>query len=190
MINKYPDTLMAQKSDGTADYILMDRATHELAVIHHQHRMVHSGITFRYSDAVTIASAGTQDYLVTTPNTTKWCHFNFTVDGTAVTTLSVYEGSDKTGTTSQTLWNANRNSGTTATATVHKGTSGGTTDGTLMINYSSGTATNQSRSPANLESSEEWILKQNTKYIFRTTSGTAGNLCNIYLSWYEMVSLT
>jgi len=187
--DRIPVALQARKTDGTFDYPLMDRTSHELGIIHHQHRMVHSGVTFRYSDAVTLGSGTSQDYLITTPNSTMWSHFNFEVDGTAVTTLNIYEGSDKTGTTLQTLWNANRNSATTATTTVHKGTSGGTTDGTLMVNYSSGTATNQSRSPASLESSEEWVLKQNTKYILRITSGTAGNLCNVYLSWYELVSL-
>lgn len=35
------------------------------------------------------------------------------------------------------------------------------------------------------DENEEIILKQNTKYILRVTSGTNGNLTNLYLSWYE-----
>lgn len=33
--------------------------------------------------------------------------------------------------------------------------------------------------------SNEVILKQNSKYLIRFTSGTADNLCNLLLEWYE-----
>jgi len=29
------------------------------------------------------------------------------------------------------------------------------------------------------------FMKQNTKYLIRITSGTAGNLTNLALTWYE-----
>lgn len=167
---------------------LIDDVSVKSIQIPHEHAEIHEGDTFRYSDALTLGSAGTQDYLITTPNTTRWAHFTFEADGTAVTTITLYEGSDKTGTTPQTVFNANRNSTSAATVTVHKGTSGGTTDGTAIVNYSSGTATNQSRSSSTRSHDVEIILKQNTKYILRLTSGTAGNLCNVTLNWYEHVN--
>lgn len=168
---------------------LVDDYSSEIISIPHDHHEIHDSSTYRYADAVTLASGASQDYLITTPNSTKWPHMTFIVDGTAVTTFTLFEASDKTGTTPQTVWNANRNSTNIATTTVHKGTSGGTTDGTALVIYSSGTATgSNANNPSIVSHNTEIILKQNTKYILRITSGTTGNLCNLFLDWYESIS--
>ena len=177
--------LCARNGDDNFQKMSIDNTTGDFTVISREHHEVHEGSSFRYFDSVTLGSAGTQVYLITTPNTTKWAHFTFTIDGTAVTSFDIYEGADRTGTTLQTVFNANRNSIKTATIAVHKDISAGTTDGTVFIKYASGTASNQSRSSSSAEFNSEWILKQNTKYLIRITSGTAGNLCNIMLNWYE-----
>lgn len=182
--------VLGRTGETTYQVPLIDVITHKLIAIDEVHNEIHDGDTFRYFDAVTINSGSSQDYLITTPNTKKWAHFLFLVDGTAITTISLYEATDKTGTTGQTIFNANRNSSTTATVTVDKGTSGGTTDGTLLFTYSSGTATGSVGKTGADTHNDEWILKQNTKYILRIASGTAGNLCNLSLSWYEHESLT
>lgn len=103
----------------------------------------------------------------------------------AITQVQIYEGSDKIGTTPQTVFNSDRNSATAATVTIHKGTSGGSTDGTLIWQRKSGSATQQSRSGMEASRNAEKTLKQNTKYIIRITSGTADNLTNLQLEWYE-----
>jgi len=36
----------------------------------------------------------------------------------------------------------------------------------------------------------EKVLKQGTKYLIRITSGTASNLTNVQLDWYEHVNKT
>jgi hypothetical protein len=153
------------------------------------HFKVHSGDHFMYTDSVEIASGGTQDYLITTPNTTKWAHMTFYLDGSAITQFQLYEGSDKTGTTGQTVGNSNRNSLTIATITIHKGTSGGTTDGSLLHSYKGGSATNQAKDSTDTGNGEKIILKQNTKYSLRITSGTNANLTNVRLEWYEHTNL-
>ncbi|NTU69325.1 hypothetical protein HGB13_00635 [bacterium] len=162
-----------------------DTSTGSVSVIDYPHHEIHAGDHFLYADCLTLASAGTQDYLITTPNTTKWSHLSWEVDGSAITAVDVYEGSDKSGTTLQTIVNNNRNSTKTSGNTIHKGTSGGTTDGTKIWCHKSGSVTNQSRSGASSEQSSEIILKQNTKYIIRITSGTNDNLVNLNLGWYE-----
>lgn len=163
----------------------IDTTAQAVMTIDNHHHEIHEGDAYFYYDSVTLGSAATQDYLLTTPNTAKWAHMVFSVDGTAVTTCRLYEASDRTGTTLQTVWNNNRNSVNTAAVTVRKGTSGGTTDGTLMKTYSSGTSQGSTKTPTHLGFGSEIILKQNTKYILRVTSGTAGNLCNVVLNWYE-----
>ncbi|RPJ22814.1 MAG: hypothetical protein EHM26_00920 [Desulfobacteraceae bacterium] len=99
--------------------------------------------------------------------------------------MQLYEGSNKTGVSAQTLLNSDRNSSTVATLTVHKGTTGGSTDGTLIWQMKSGLATGQSRAGMIANRNDEIILKQNTKYIIRITSGTVGNLTNLQMEWYE-----
>lgn len=164
-------------------------------VISSSHRYIHDGEVFRYHDSVTLGSGSSQDYLFTTPDSFPYAHLIFQMDGTAVTSFYLYEATDKTGTTLQTIFNANRNSANSSVMTLHKGISGGTTDGTMLVNYSAGTSSGgggggSSKTPAAFNYDAEWILKRNTKYIFRATSGTAGNLCNIVLEWYEHASGT
>lgn len=167
----------------------LDKVTNSLMIVDYEHHEIHSGDHYFYSDSVELGSAATQVYMFTTPNTTKWCHFIFSATGSAITQIQLYEGADRTGTTLQTVFNNNRNSLNTAGMTVHKGTSGGTTDGTLIFQMKSGSSAGASRSPSVSERGNEVILKQNTKYILIITSGTASNLTNLQLEWYEHTSL-
>ena len=164
----------------------IDPASQCMAVIDSPHHEIHAGRLFSYSDAVTLGNGVSQDYVIVTPATGPACHLEIAADGVGVTSFSLYEGTDKTPTTLQAPWNRNRLSSTVNTTLVYKGDSAGTTDGTLLSTYSSGTATNQSRSASNVDFSHEVILKMNTKYIFRVTSGTAANLCNVQFDWYEL----
>lgn len=178
-----------RSSDSTAQPARIDKATNALEVIEYQHHEIHDGDHYFYGDSLTLASAATQDYLITVPNTAKWPHILFDLDGLGITQFDLYEGSDKTGTTSQTARNNNRNSGNTAGMTIHKGTSGGTTDGTLIRSYKSGSTSAIAKSLSLARSDEEYILKQNTKYILRVTSGSNDNLINIKMVWYEHTSI-
>lgn len=169
--------------------LLSDSTTNAIITIDEPHAQIHDGDTYRYSDSVTLNNGSSQDYLLTTP-ASPTIHFTLQADGTAITSFFMYEATDKTGTTGQTIYNANRTSANASSMTIKKGTSGGTTDGTLIAQYASGAAQGQSKNPSNVDHSEEWLLKASTKYIFRITSGTAGNLCNVMMSWYEHVSGT
>ena len=166
-----------------------DTATKAINIIPYQHHEIHAGDHYFYVDCVELGNGWVQDYLITTPNTTKWGHLSWEVDGSAITDVKVFETTDKTWTTIQTIFNNNRNSATVSGMTIHKWTSGGTTDWTQIRCHKSGAALWASRSGASSEQASEIILKQNTKYIIRITSWTAANLTNIGLSWYEHTSL-
>jgi len=176
--------------DGNPAPIDVDNISSALVIVDHAHHKLHDGYRFGYCDAITLGVA-TQDYLLVVPNTTLWPHFTYSFDGTAITSCAIYEGTDRTGTTLQTSFNKNRNSPIVAGMAVYKGTSGGTTDGTMICNYASGMATGNGSNfsvAGGGSFSGERILKQNTKYIIRLTSGTAGNLCNMDMDWYEHTS--
>ena len=174
-----------RSSDTSWQPLRLDKSTSSLQTIDYAHHEIHAGSNFFYTDSVELGSAGVQNYLITTPDTTKWAHLTFQGTGSAVTTVQIYEGADRTGTTAQTLLNSDRNSLTAATVAVHKDYSSGTTDGTLIWQRKSGAAAGASRSGAEAEHGNEIILKRKTKYIFRITSGTAANLTNTIFNWYE-----
>ncbi len=177
-------------SDAERQIPRLDLSTHTMQTIEYEHHEIHSGSHFFYTDSVELGSGGVQDYMITTPDTTKWAHMTFSATGSAITTVQLYEAGDRTGTTGQTLRNSDRNSLTASVLTVHKGQSGGTTDGTLIWTMKSGAATQQSRTGLAANRSAEIILKQGTKYILRVTSGTAANLTNLQLEWYEHTNRT
>jgi len=172
-------------TEGRPRKVNIDDISGTLVSIDQTHHEIHGGNHFLYTDAVSLNDAGTQDYLITIPDSTKYIHMIFIMEGSAITQWQLFEGADRNGTTPQTVSNSNRNNTTAATLTIHKGTSGGSADGTQIHIYKGGSATNQSRSGSNTRNDEELILKRNTKYILRTTSGTNSNLTNIRLSWYE-----
>ena len=178
-----------RSSDSTYQPLRLDKATNTIQSIDYEHHEIHAGSHFYYTDSVELNSAAVQDYLITTPDTTKWPHLVFMATGSAITTVQIYEGTDKSGTTPQTVFNSDRNNLTAPTVTIHKGTSGGSTDGSLIWQKKSGAATQQSRSGMEASRSAEKILKQNTKYIIRVTSGTNANLTNLQLDWYEHTNI-
>lgn len=161
-----------------------DRLTKALITIDYPHHEIHEGDHFFYTDCLTLASGATQDYMVTVP-VGVYPHMSFEFEGSAITALDVYRYSDKTGTTLQTIFNNNFNSSNTTTMTIHKGTSGGTTDGTKVWCHNGGTSTGASSSSGIASKTDNEMILKDGKYIFRLTSGTAGNLCNIKFGWYQ-----
>jgi len=182
--------LYAQRADGTIGAVWIDDMSHGMVHINHEHHEIHAGDAFRYSDPITLSAGISQDYLFTVPNSTKWPHFTFSLDGTAITTVEMFRATDKIGTTLQPVFNANDNSATVAGMTIHKGVAGGATDGVSIFKHSSGTATGSSKSEGVGLYATERVLKQNTKYLLRVTSGTVGNLINLHAEWYEHTSIS
>jgi len=151
------------------------------------HHEIHDGHMFTFCEVIALANGASQDYIITTPNTTAWCHFGYNVDfndGAGI--FEMYADSDRVGTTLQNVYNRNRNSANTPTTTVHKGQSGGTTDGVLICKRRSGSGKTLSGSAS---SGSERVLKQNRKYLIRFTNATTStNNASIEFTWYEHVT--
>jgi hypothetical protein len=171
---------------GEQPYLFKEQqdATKAAISIDLSHSKMHSGNHFMYTDCVTLGSGAVQNYVFTTLS--KYSHMSVEFEGSTITSFDIYESTDRSGTTLQTIYNSNRNSLTASVNSIHKGSSGGTTDGTKIFCHSGGTSTNQSKGSVSSSTANEIILKLNTKYILRITSGTADNLTNIKLYWYEL----
>jgi len=166
-----------------------DEITGAMTTLDIAHSEIHEGLHYFYHDSVELASTASKSYLITTTATNTYIHFLMDLDGSAITTFALYEATDRIGSgTPATPLNSNRPFATlaTSTVTIFPAIGGGTTDGTLLWTYKSGSASAQSKAPTSSQRENELILKPLTKYIVRVTSGTASNLCNVGMFWYEL----
>jgi len=175
-------------SDQSDHPIRIDQSTNTLQGIDYAHHEVHAGSHFEYSDLITLGLGATQDYIITTPNTAKWAHMVFELWGSAITTFELFEATARAGIALQSVFNSNRNSANLPTTTVHKG-SGAGADGTRILVLGGGSASGQFRGGTSHGNGEEIILRANTKYILRVTSGTAANNICLAMEWYEHTNI-
>jgi hypothetical protein len=182
--------IYGKTGDSTYQMPRLDKYTHALNVMEYVHHEIHDGHAFMYHDVLDSLGTGvSQDYLITTPNTTAWLHVSHDVELSGAGTVEIYEAGDRTGTTLQTMYNRDRNNTSLPnTGTIHKGTSGGTTDGTRIVYWKGGA--NQSKNSATHGTASEKILKQNTKYILRVTARAEATIVSVSIGWYEHVNKT
>ena len=163
----------------------IDSSTHSIQTISYEHHEIHSGSSFTASYQVEAANGANADILIVTPDSTKEAHFFYEVDVEAEAQLYIYEAPTATAAANPIVaYNRNR-TGTPDAATVvltHTPTS--ITEGTTVIrshHFGAGKSFGGGE-----RSSHEFVLKLNTKYLFRLTNLTTGdNWFNIILNWYE-----
>ena len=200
-------------TDGVDPYrdLRMDLSTHSLQVIDYEHHEIHSGSSFHVSYSVTTANSDDDvtAIMFTTPNTSKWIHMVATFNAGAAAEAIILEaptladsgdGSDKV------VLNRNRNSTTTSlvqsledTPTVGSVTTMNETEWTA-VGVSAGTeleheflvgGTGPKAAGGVARGTQEWILKQNTIYVFYLqNTGANANAHSISLDWYEHADKT
>lgn len=169
------------------NYYDVDNITGAIKTIDFAHHEVHDGDSYMYHDVVTMGSGSVVEYMIITPNTSEWAHLGHSLDSVGPITMEVIEASgSRSGSTIQVTYNRNRNSTNVPGVKVYKITTGSETiTGSRIVWWSGGTDTNKTTNGAQVGSANEKILKQNTRYIYRLTSGMASNVVSISLDWYE-----
>ena len=172
-----------------------DTTTNAATTIDYAHHEIHGGSFYTYHDVITLNDTIAQDYWFVTPNTTKWAHIGHMVESNAPITLDLYEATTHTTDSAsaapvvQTCYNRNRNVLTANTTVIKKNTalgkSIGGSDGTRIIWYAGGVSTNKVTNGTTAGTANEKVLKQNTSYIFRITSGADSNKIALSFDWYE-----
>jgi hypothetical protein len=191
-VSNFPATPVAyiygKTGDTTYQMPRLDKYTHALNVMEYVHHEIHDGHAFMYHDVIDSLGTGvSQDYLITTPDTTAWLHISHDIELSGAGTVELFEAGNRTGTTLQTMYNRDRNNTSLVnTGTIHKGTSGGSTDGTKIVYWKGGS--NQAKNSATHGTASEKILKQNTKYILRVTSRAETIIVSVSIGWYEHVN--
>ena len=179
-----------RSSDTTFQPLRLDQATNTIQIIDYPHHEVHAGTHFHCTDVQNVDTT-TLYYMITTPNTTKWAHMLFGVECTGEMQVVVTEGADRTGTTALDAINSDRNSVTASGLVIHRGYTDGTTNGaTTVFSERAGATGVASKTIATGDTGhgQEYILKQNTKYIIAVTT-YANVYTSLALDWYEHTSI-
>jgi hypothetical protein len=177
--------------DNTPRHSKIDTSTHVIPAMEYEHYTIHNGFHYFYTDKFELASAATKEFFLSTPEISPVVHMKFICQGSPITQFDLYEGPSKLPTTDSraTVFNSNRNSTDTAQLTIDTTLVSSTdSDGTLIKTYKGGAASQQSRQGEAAKSDEEIVLKRDSAYLIRFTSGTADNLCDMTLLWYELVA--
>jgi len=165
--------------------------TNSIKTMEYDHSEIHDGrhyiITHVDPD---LDAAATIEYLIITPDTTRWSHLTFEISGIVSTDVSFYEGTGLTGGTPVEAINNNRNSANASVNTITLNPTGGSGDGSLIYNQIfGGPSSNQFRGSTSFAAERlEFVLKQNEAYLLRVTSGVDNNRVSLKLSWYEHVN--
>lgn len=162
-----------------------DDSTGALEVVDYAHHEVHSGSHFAYRDYYSIAKNGLKEFLVVTPDTTKWAHMVIGFEAnTSTVVVEMFEDTiTSTDGTLEPVKNRNRNSVKTNTTLLYENPTVGT-DGTEIFSGIYGAGRNSSGGGG--RDTEEIVLKQNTKYLIRITEqNIAATDVNILIDWYE-----
>ena len=156
-----------------------------IPILDYSHKEIHSGKHFYFTEYFALNSGEDREYLLTTADSDSTPHFKGIIAGTFITTVDLYEGTSLTGGTPITVFNNNRNSSNTAGMTVAH-TPSGSGDGTKIYTYKFGNgSTPQTSTGGFVEPDQEIVLKKNTKYLLRVTSGTNANSLSVDMYWYE-----
>lgn len=169
---------------------VLDRATWAVKVVLYSHYEIHAGSHYHIRDVTDISINNVFDVQWTTPDTTKWAHFTFTLTCEAETEWYIYEGvTINTPGTAITPVNNNRNSTNTSTATI------ASISNTSVSNANADTAVagateighgivGAGRTGGIENRDDEIVLKQNTIYCMRAIANAAGYV-NFLMTWYE-----
>lgn len=171
-----------------------DSATGALEIIDYVHHEVHSGNHFSYTNAQDLTNAQTISFTLVTPNTTRWSHFGFEVNGEAEYDIQIFEGATSLGNvgtpvTNPAVINDDRNSSTANTLVINgTPTLGGGSKGTLIKRFHAGSGKQDGGIAG---TGQEIILKQNTTYwVDVTNATTSNNFLSWEVSWYEHTNVT
>jgi hypothetical protein len=177
--------------DGTTDStspIKSDTKSGALMCIDFAHHEVHAGDAFTASYTVDLAQSASADILIVVPNTTKWAHLTWEVGVEGQAHMSLWESVTATAAANAIVaYNRDRNSAVASGLVITHTPTSITTGSTLIRETHMGTGEKQGGSRSD---NEEFILKQNVKYLLRITDHSgAANYIAVKLNWYEHTNL-
>lgn len=165
-----------------------DDSNDKLIVIDTTHHETHKGNHYIVQEGIQLNDAS-KEYLIVTPDTTKWGHMIISIEGSQDTLISLVEGTTKTGGTAMNEINLNRNSANTAEIVITHTPGGVAGSPITLFSCQFGNATlsgGRGGLGGVVAERQEFVLKQNTSYLLTVTalSANPNNIC-VTISWYE-----
>ena len=180
--NPMPGLLRATDGLGNWWNLGVDQATMVLNTLTYEHHEIHSGSHFYVAGHTTLGLNGVIEFVIAVPDTTKWPHMIFWWVSSNNLTAEMFEGTTGVvGGTPVTPRNSNRNSAVVSGLTIVSDPASIAVDGTLIWSAAWGSKQQGGR----VGRDNEIILKQNTNYLWRATSGANGNVISYEGLWYE-----
>ena len=166
----------------------VDKTTHAINVIAYAHHEAHGGSAYVISQRTAVNEfdiAAPMTFYITTPDTTKWPHLTITGEANTAAYWELFEDNGNTdnfnvtGGDSVTAMNRNRNSSKTSGLTITTGATVTQATSDVLIE------TEALGKSGGSGERHEFILKQNTKYLVRSTSYADNNEGSFTIDWYE-----
>lgn len=184
------DGVMKGRVDATNRGILrIDPVSGALEIIDFPHDMIHDSLHFTYTEVdADLDTDGTLEILITVPDTTKWPHMLFIIDGQLQTLVEIFHTCTHVAGAVKTAFNNNLNSAV-ANTTILNANGGTGADGTRFFvshfGIDTGGGVNKVAGGGQSRSESEWLLIQNKKHLLKVTSKTDNNIVSVKLGWYE-----
>lgn len=176
------DDSVIQIVDEDNDIITIDEATGAITSIDYAHHEIHEGCSYIVQENDDDLDNGqTLDLTVITPNTTSWMHSVWSAEGTKAIHIFVYEGvTTNISGVARTPVNRDRNSSNMPSGIFREGDTF-VALGTLLWQWHTG----DKKISGIGEERDEFLLRQNTQYLFRIESEVNDNAVTGQLSFYE-----
>lgn len=175
--------MFGRVSDAIVKGLRLDASTEAMMNIGYEHHEIHGGSHYNICDyLLNQANGAIIEFVITTPNTTKWAHMTFEFFSSLGMTIDLYEGaSGITGGTAITPQNNNRNFANNSGLAIVQNPTSITDDGNKIDGFLAGAG----RSAGFADREKETVFKQNTIYLFRLTSLANSNNISFCGEWYE-----
>ena len=177
----------SQLVNGNGNAIEIDPITRALTTITYAHHELHEGDMYLAFHRVDLSNGQVFDFSVITPNTTKWPHMVIEADAEFEAMMQIWEAPTLSNNgTPKAAYNKNRNVVNPATTIVNHTPTVTATGSTLIFEDQWGAGKKEGGGARALE---EWIFKQDTKYLVRFTNMvTTANYLVVHFNWYEHIN--
>lgn len=169
-----------------------DSSTNSIQTVDYEHHEIHSGSHYFVHGVLTIPALNdVLDFTWQMPDTTKWTHWNWTIETSKGVTWYVYEDATATNTLANAITplNSNRNSDNTSGTTMKYEIQDDLTAANADTDVSGATllasgTTGDNRTAGSAMRSNEIVLKQGSLYVLRAVA-SAASVVNFDMQWYE-----
>jgi len=173
-------------TENSVAQAIIDAGSSAMVGIDFVHHKVHDGDHYFHAEHYTLDDEEARTYLISLPDDI-YVHLWFDVSGSAITEVQFFEGTTRTGSTDSIVVpvNNNRNSSNTSSMSLFSASSTDGSDGTEIFASKGGSSSRAFSQPHSVRGDDEIILKKDTKYLLRATSGTDSNLVTFIIEYYE-----